>query len=226
MRVLIVEDERFLAEALQTGLRREAIAADLALDGDEALRRIAVTEYDAVILDRDLPGTHGDEVAAILARERPAVRILMLTAAARVADKVGGFELGADDYLTKPFELQELIARLRALARRPPAVAPPTMEFADLRVDPFRVEAYRAGRYLKLTRKQFAVLELLVRADGAVVSAETMLEKVWDENADPFSSAPRVTMSNLRKALGPPDLIATVTGVGYRLRRPEETDAA
>jgi two-component system, OmpR family, response regulator VanR len=224
--VLIVEDERFLAEALQTGLRREAIAADLALDGDEALRRIALTEYDAVVLDRDLPGTHGDEIATILAREHPAVRVLMLTAAARVADKVGGFELGADDYLTKPFELQELIARLRALARRPPAVAPPTMEFADLLVDPFRVEAYRAGRYLKLTRKQFAVLELLVRADGAVVSAETMLEKVWDENADPFSSAPRVTMSNLRKALGPPDLIATVTGVGYRLRRPEETDAS
>lgn len=225
MRVLIVEDERFLAEALQTGLRREAIAADVALDGDEALRRIRVTDYDTVVLDRDVPGTHGDEIAAILAREYPAVRILMLTAAGRLSDKLAGFELGADDYLTKPFALEELVVRLRSLARRPPAAAPPVMEFADLRVDPFRREAYRAGRYLKLTRKQFAVLELLIRADGGVVSAETMLEKVWDENADPFSNAPRVTMSTLRKALGPPDLIVTVTGVGYRLGRPEHADA-
>jgi two-component system response regulator VanR len=225
LRVLIVEDERFLAEALQTGLRREAIAADIALDGDEALRRIRLTEYDTVVLDRDLPGTHGDEIAAIVAREHPAVRILMLTAAARLTDKVTGFELGADDYLTKPFALEELIARLRSLARRPAAVAPPVLEFADLRVDPFRREAYRAGRYLKLTRKQFAVLELLLRADGGVVSAETLLEKVWDENANPFSSAPRVTMSTLRKALGPPDLIVTVTGVGYRLGRPEHARA-
>lgn len=225
MRVLIVEDERFLAEALQTGLRREAIAADVALDGDEALRRIQVTEYDIVILDRDVPGTHGDEIAAILARRHPTVRILMLTAAARLADKVGGFELGADDYMTKPFELEELVVRLRSLARRPPAAGPPVMEHGDLRVDPFRREAYRAGRRLNLTRKQFAVLELLVQADGGVVSAETMLEKVWDENADPFSSAPRVTMSTLRKALGPPDPIVTVTGVGYRLGAPEDADA-
>jgi two-component system response regulator VanR len=225
LRVLIVEDERFLAEALQTALRREAIAADIALDGDAALQRIRLTEYDTVVLDRDLPGTHGDEIAAIVAREHPAVRILMLTAAARLTDKVTGFELGADDYLTKPFALEELIARLRSLARRPAAVAPPVLEFADLRVDPFRREAYRAGRYLKLTRKQFAVLELLLRADGGVVSAETLLEKVWDENANPFSSAPRVTMSTLRKALGPPDLIVTVTGVGYRLGRPEHAHA-
>lgn len=225
MRVLIVEDERFMAEALQTGLRRAAITADVALDGDEALRRIRLSEYDAVVLDRDVPGTHGDEIAAILARDHPAVRILMLTAAARLADKLGGFELGADDYLTKPFALEELIARLRSLARRPPAATPPVMEFADLRVDPFRREAYRAGRYLKLTRKQFALLELLIRADGGVVSAETMLEKVWDANADPFTSAPRVTLSTLRKALGPPDLIVTVTGTGYRLALPADTDA-
>ncbi len=224
MRVLIVEDERFMAEALQTALRREAIAADVALDGDEALRRIRLTDYDTIVLDRDIPGTHGDEIAAIVAREHPATRILMLTAAARLSDKVGGFELGADDYLTKPFALEELIVRLRSLARRPPAVRPPVMEFADLRVDPFRREAYRAGRYVRLTRKQFAVLELLIGADGGVVSAETLMEKVWDENADPFSSAPRVTMSTLRKALGPPDLIVTVTGVGYRLGLPEGDD--
>ncbi|MDO9352549.1 MAG: response regulator transcription factor [Solirubrobacteraceae bacterium] len=224
MRVLIVEDERFLAEALQTGLRREAIAADIALDGHEALRRIRIGDYDTIVLDRDLPGIHGDELASILVREFPAVRILMLTAAGRLSDKVGGFELGADDYLTKPFALEELIVRLRSLARRPPAVAPPVMEFADLRVDPFRREVYRSGRYVKLTRKQFAVLELLIRADGGVVSAETMLEKVWDENADPFSSAPRVTMSTLRKALGAPDPIVTVSGVGYRLGRPEDVD--
>jgi len=219
MRVLIVEDERFMAEALQAGLRREAIAADIAPDGDEALRRIAATEYDAIVLDRDIPGTHGDEVCAIVVRDHPGVRVLMLTAASRLPDRIGGFELGADDYLTKPFALAELIARLRALARRPPATAPPVLEFGDLRLDPFRREAYRAGRYLRLTRKQFGVLELLMRADGGVVSAETMLEKVWDENADPFTSAPRVTMSTLRKALGEPGLIATVTGSGYRLEQ-------
>ena len=220
MRVLIVEDEHFLAEALQAGLRQQAIAADLAFDGDDALARIGVNAYDVVVLDRDLPGTHGDAVCARVARDHPAVRILMLTAAARLTDKVDGFGLGADDYLTKPFALEELIVRLRSLARRPTAVAPPVMEFADLRLDPFRREAYRAGRFLKLTRKQFAVLELLMRADGGVVSAETMLAKAWDENADPFTSAPRVTMSTLRKALGAPDPIVTVTGAGYRLVRP------
>jgi two-component system response regulator VanR len=220
VRVLIAEDERFLAEALQTGLRREGMAVDVALDGDEALRRVAVTDYDVLVLDRDLPGTHGDEIAATVARDHPALRVLMLTAASRLEDKVEGFELGADDYLTKPFAVQELVVRLRSLARRPAAVAPPVMEFGDLRVDPFRREAYRGGRYLKLTRKQFSVLELLARADGGVVSAETLLEKVWDENADPFTSAPRVTMSTLRKALGPPDIIETVTGVGYRLAQP------
>jgi two-component system response regulator VanR len=220
VRVLIAEDERFLAEALGTGLRREGMAVDLALDGDEALRRIAVAEYDVLVLDRDLPGTHGDAIAAIVARDHPGLRILMLTAASRLEDKVEGFELGADDYLTKPFAVPELVVRLRSLARRPAAAAPPVMEFGDLRVDPFRREAYRGGRYLKLTRKQFAVLELLIRADGGVVSAETLLQKVWDENADPFTSAPRVTMSTLRKALGAPDVIETVTGVGYRLAGP------
>lgn len=220
MRVLIAEDELYLAEALQTGLRREAIAADIALDGDAALERLAVTDYDVLVLDRDLPGTHGDQVAETVAREHPEVRILMLTAAARLRDKLDGFALGADDYLPKPFAFAELLVRLRALARRPPASAPPILEFADLRLDPFRREVYRDGRYVKLTRKQFAVLELLLRADGGVVSAETMLEKAWDEHADPFTSAPRVTMSTLRKALGEPDLIVTVPGAGYRLAAP------
>jgi two-component system, OmpR family, response regulator VanR len=220
VRVLIVEDERFLAEALQAGLRREAIAADVALDGDEALRRVAVTQYDAVVLDRDLPGTHGDDVCVQIARDHPGVRILMLTAAGRLSDKVAGFGLGADDYLAKPFAFEELVVRLRSLARRPAALTPPVLEHGDLRLDPYRREAFRAGRYLKLTRKQFAVLELLMRAGGGVVSAETLLEKAWDENADPFTSAPRVTMSTLRKALGPPDPIVTVTGAGYRLALP------
>ena len=226
MRVLIVEDELFLAEALQAGLRHEAIAADIALDGDDALARAEVNDYDVVVLDRDIPGTHGDQVCSILSRDRPGVRILMLTAATRLADKVGGFELGADDYLTKPFALEELVARLRALARRPSAVTPPVLEFGDLRLDPFRREAYRAGRYLRLTRKQFAVLELLMRAEGGVVSAETLLEKAWDGNADPFTSAPRVTISTLRKALGPPDPIGTVPGSGYRLTDPGRLDDA
>lgn len=220
MRVLIVEDETFLAEAVQAGLRLEAIAADLAFDGDEALECVDVNDYDVVILDRDIPGTHGDEVCRIITRDHPAVRVLMLTAATRLADKVGGFSLGADDYLTKPFAMEELVARLRALARRPTAFIQPTLEFADLRLDPFRREAYRDGRYLKLTRKQFAVLELLMRADGGVVSAETMLEKAWNEDADSLTSAPRVTISTLRKALGDPDLIVTVPGSGYRLALP------
>jgi len=217
MRVLIVEDELFLAEAIQSGLRHEAIAADVALDGDEALRQIEVNEYDVVVLDRDIPGTHGDEVCRIVSRDFPAIRVLMLTAAVTLDDKIGGFERGADDYLTKPFAFKELVVRLRALHRRPAATSQPVLQFGDLRLDPFRREAYRDGRYLKLTRKQFAVLELLMRAGGGVVSAETLLEKVWDENTDPLTSAPRVTISTLRKALGRPDLIATIPGVGYRL---------
>ena len=220
MRVLIVEDEVFLAEALQAGLRYESIAADIAFDGDDAIERITVNDYDVIVLDRDIPGTHGDDVCALVAREHPTTRVIMLTAATRLKDKVDGFELGADDYLTKPFALEELVVRLRALARRPAATSAPVLEFADLRLDPFRHEVYRAGRYLKLTRKQFAVLQLLLQAGGGVVSAETMLDKVWDANADPFTSAPRVTMSTLRKALGAPDLIATVPGAGYRMIEP------
>lgn len=220
MRVLVVEDEVFLAEALQAGLRHESIAADIALDGDDALERIAVHAYDVVVLDRDLPGTHGDEVCAAIVRDHPQVRVLMLTAAARLRDKVDGFELGADDYLTKPFAVEELVVRLHALARRPASATPPVLQVADLRLDPFRQEVYRAGRYVRLTRKQFAVLRLLMQADGGVVSAETLLEKAWDEHADPLTTAPRVTISTLRKALGAPDLIRTVPGVGYRVAEP------
>lgn len=217
MRVLIAEDEPFLAEALQTGLRREAIAADIALDGAVALRSLAIVDYDAVILDRDLPEVHGDEVARTITEQYPDVRVLMLTAAGRVDQRVDGLRLGADDYLTKPFAFEELVARLHALARRPAATTTPMIEVGDVRIDSFRREAFRAGRQLRLTRKQFAVLELLARADGGVVSAEQLLQKVWDENVDPFTTAPRVTVSTLRKVLGAPDPIETVTGVGYRL---------
>ncbi|WP_320672231.1 response regulator transcription factor [Patulibacter defluvii] len=224
MRVLIAEDERFLAEAIQTGLRRAAIAADLALDGAAALRALAIVDYDAIVLDRDLPEVHGDEIARTIATQHPGVRILMLTAAARVDQRVEGLRLGADDYLAKPFAFEELVARLQALARRPAAAAPPVLEVGDLRIDCFRREAFRDGRLLRLTRKQFAVLELLARADGGVVSAEELLQKVWDENVDPFTTAPRVTVSTLRKALGPPDPIETVTGVGYRLVVPVRDD--
>ncbi len=221
MRVLIVEDEEFLADAVQAGLRLEAIAADIANDGESALEMIGISDYDIAILDRDIPGIHGDEVCRIIARDYPATRVIMLTAASRLRDKVDGFGLGADDYLTKPFEIEELIVRLRALARRPTATVQPVLEFADLRLDPFTREAYRGNRYLKLTRKQFAVLELLMRAGGGVVSAETLLEKAWDENADALTSAPRVTMSTLRKVIGEPGLIDTVSGSGYRLIMPE-----
>ena len=217
MRVLIVEDELYLAEAIQSGLRLEAIAADVVGDGAIALERLAVNEYDVVVLDRDIPGVHGDEVARRIVADRLPLRILMLTAADRIEEKASGFELGADDYLTKPFEMRELVMRLRALARRPSAGAPPVLEFAGVRLDPFRREVYRDGRFVALTRKQFSVLEVLLLARGGVVSAESLLEQAWDENADPFTNAVRITISSLRKRLGDPWLIHTVAGVGYRL---------
>lgn len=226
MRVLIVEDEPYLAEAIRDGLRLEAIAADLAGDGDTALELLALNPYDVVVLDRDIPGPNGDEVAATLIREGRDVRILMLTAADRLDDKVSGFEAGADDYLTKPFALRELLLRLRALARRPAASTPPIVETAGIRLDPFRREVYRDGRYVALTRKQFAVLQVLVAADGGVVSAETLLERAWDENADPFTNAARITISGLRKRLGEPWLIHTVPGVGYRVGPPASIESA
>jgi len=221
MRVLIVEDELYLAEAIRDGLRLEAIAADVVGDGDTALEYLSVNEYDAVILDRDIPGTHGDEVARRIIADGLPVRILMLTAASLLDEKISGFEIGADDYVTKPFELRELVMRLRALGRRPAEGAPPILEFAGVKLDPFRREVYRDGRYVALTRKQFAVLALLMTEAGGVVSAETLLERAWDENADPFTNAVRITISSLRKRLGDPWLIQTVPGVGYRVGVPE-----
>ena len=217
MRVLIVEDEPYLAEAVRDGLRLEAIAADIAGDGDSALELLSVNSYDLAVLDRDIPGPSGDEVARRIVASGSGIPILMLTAADRIDDKASGFELGADDYLTKPFELRELVLRLRALDRRRAYARPPVREIAGLRLDPFRREVFRDGRYVALTRKQFAVLEVLVAAEGGVVSAEELLERAWDENANPLTNAVRITVSALRKRLGEPWIIATVPGVGYRI---------
>jgi two-component system response regulator VanR len=217
VRVLIVEDEAYLAEAIRDGLRLEAIAADIAGDGDTALELLSINRYDIAVLDRDIPGPSGDEVAASVVASGSGMPILMLTAADRLDDKASGFELGADDYLTKPFELPELVMRLRALDRRRAHSRPPVRELAGLRLDPFRREVFRDGKYVALTRKQFAVLEVLVGAEGGVVSAEELLERAWDENADPFTNAIRITVSALRKRLGEPQLIVTVPGVGYRI---------
>ena len=217
MRALIVEDEPYLAEAIRDGLRLEAIAADIAGDGDTALEMLSVSSYDVAVLDRDIPGPSGDEVARHIVSSASGMPILLLTAADRLDDKASGFELGADDYLTKPFEMRELVLRLRALDRRRAHHRPPVQEIAGLRVDPFRREVYRDGRYVPLTRKQFAVLEVLVAAEGGVVSAEELLERAWDQNADPFTNAVRITVSALRKRLGEPWVIATVPGAGYRI---------
>ncbi|MFD2489744.1 response regulator transcription factor [Amycolatopsis jiangsuensis] len=217
MRVLVVEDETFLAEALQSGLRREGMAVDLAGDGATALDCVAVNEYDVVVLDRDLPVVHGDDVCRHVAASRTDCRILMLTASGRLADKVEGLHLGSDDYLVKPFDFPELVARLRALHRRATPAHPPVLTYADLRLDPARREVHRGARPLRLARKEFAVLELLLRADGAVLSAEHLLEKAWDVHADPFTNAVRITVSTLRRKLGDPPILRTATGVGYYL---------
>jgi two-component system response regulator VanR len=217
VRVLIVEDEPLMADAIRDGLRMEAIAADIAGDGDTALDLLGSNAYDIAVVDRDIPGPSGDDIAKRIVASGSGMPILMLTAADRLDDKTSGFELGADDYLTKPFELRELVLRLRALDRRRAHHRPPIREIADLRLDPFRREVYRDGRYVPLTRKQFAVLEVLVAAEGGVVSAEELLEQAWDENADPFTNAVRITVSALRKRLGGPSLIVTVPGVGYRI---------
>jgi len=217
MRLLIVEDERFLADAIQQGLRLEAIAADVAADGHRALELAAVNSYDVVVLDRDLPGVHGDDVCRWLVANRPQTRVLMLTAARQLADTVRGLSVGADDYLTKPFDFVELVARIHALNRRSGTAVPPTLSFGGIVLDPFRREVFRDGVLVKLARKEFAVLEVLIRAGGGVVSAETLLEKAWDENADPFSNAMRVTIHGLRQRLGEPSVISTVVGAGYRM---------
>lgn len=217
MRVLVVEDERLLADAVAHGLRREGMAVDVAYDGTGALDRLGVNAYDVVVLDRDLPGVHGDDVCARVVAESPSVRVLMLTAAVEVGERVAGLGLGADDYLGKPFAFAELVARVRALGRRSRDSVPPVLERDGVRLDPARHDVTRDGRAVRLSRKEFGVLEELLRADGAVVSAEHLLEKVWDENADPFTNVVRVTMMTLRRKLGEPALVQTVIGAGYRI---------
>ncbi len=217
MRVLVVEDERVLADTIATGLRREAMAVDVAYDGASALERTSVNDYDVVVLDRDLPRVHGDEVCRSLVADGASARVLMLTAAGELDDKVEGLSIGADDYLAKPFAFAELIARIRALGRRSVPPLPPVLERGGLRLDPARRAVTRDGRPVDLTPKEFAVLEVLMRAQGTVVSAEQLLEKAWDENIDPFTNVVRVTMMTLRKKLGDPPIIETVPGAGYRL---------
>src|SRR3954453_20583230 len=206
-----------MADAIRDGLRLEAIAADVAGSGDTALELLSINAYDIAVLDRDIPGPSGDEIAERIVAPGSGLPILMLTAADRLDDKATGFELGADDYLTKPLALRELVLRLRALDRRRAHNRPPVREIARLRLDPFRREASRDGRYVAPPRKQFAVLEGLMAAEGGVVSGEALLERAWDENADPFTNAVRIPVSALRKRLGEPAIIATVAGAGYRI---------
>ncbi|MGK5551034.1 response regulator transcription factor [Actinomadura kijaniata] len=217
MRVLVVEDEPLLADAVSEWLRGEAHAVDVARDGGAALERLAVHDYDVVVLDRDLPVVHGDDVCRELVERDAGARVLMLTAAAEVTDRVAGLGLGADDYLAKPFAFAELAARVRALGRRSRPAAPPVLRRAGITLDPARREVFRDGRYVPLARKEFAVLAELLLADGAVVSAERLLEKVWDEHADPFTGAVRLTVLKLRRKLADPPVVETVTGVGYRI---------
>lgn len=217
MRVLVVEDEQLLADAIATGLRREAMAVDVVYDGAGAWERASVNDYDVVVLDRDLPRLSGDEVCRRIVAAGGQTRVLMLTAASDVRDRVAGLTLGADDYLGKPFAFVELVARVRALGRRTVAPVPPVLERAGLMLDPARREVTRDGRPIALSPKEFAVLEVLLRADGIAVTAEQLLEKAWDENADPFTNVVRVTVMTLRRRLGEPAVILTVPGAGYRI---------
>lgn len=217
MRVLVVEDEELLADAIARGLRREGMAVDVAMDGAEALDKAVVNRYDVVVLDRDLPGVHGDEVCRQLIGHGDPPRILMLTASGAVHSRVEGLMLGADDYLGKPFAFSEVVARVRALARRAHAPLPPVLARAGVTLDPARGLATRAGCPVALARKELGVLEVLLAADGAIVSAEELLERVWDEHADPFTNTVRVTVANLRRKLGEPPVIETVVGAGYRI---------
>lgn len=217
MRVLVAEDERVLAELVATGLRRAGFAVDTVHSGDAALTHLGLYDYDVVVLDRDLPRVHGDEVARRMVAAGARTRILMLTAAAGTEDRVAGLDLGADDYLGKPFEFPELVSRVRALRRRSARPLPPVLERHGVRLDTVRRTAERDGRDLELSPKEFAVLQILLEADGAMVSAEELLERAWDAHADPFTGAVRVCMSKLRAKLGGPPLIRTVQGVGYAL---------
>lgn len=217
MRVLVVEDERMMADAVGEGLRDNGLAVDVVYDGAAALERCVSTGYDVVVLDRGLPLVHGDEVCRSLIAERRETRILLLTAASAVADRVTGLELGADDYLPKPFAFTELVARVRSLGRRSRPAVPPILQRAGIALDPARHRVTRHDRPVSLTKKEFIVLEELLRADGAVVSAEELLETAWDENIDPFTNVVRVTIATLRRKLGDPPPVETVSGVGYRL---------
>jgi DNA-binding response OmpR family regulator len=218
MRVLVVEDERLLADAIAAGLRRHAMAVDVVYDGAAALERTTVNDYDVVVLDRDLPAVPGDEVCTTLSESGGETRILMLTAATAVADRVTGLGLGADDYLLKPFAFAELVARVQALARRARPAVPPVLERSGIRLDPHQRTVTRDDKPVSLSRKEFAVLAELLRADGGVVSAEDLLEKAWDENIDPFTGVVRYTIMMVRRKLGDPAVIETEPGVGYRLR--------
>ncbi|GHG30524.1 response regulator transcription factor [Streptomyces zaomyceticus] len=217
MRVLVVEDEAFLAEMIAEGLRRDALAVDIAADGLEALRKMQLGEYDVLVLDRDLPGMHGDDVCRRVVEQRLMTRVLMLTAAGTVRDRVEGLGLGADDYLAKPFAYDELLARVLALGRRARPALPPVLERAGIVLDTARRQASRDGRHLQLSRKEFAVLEALLRAEGAVVSGEDLIEQVWEENTSYRTNAVRVTLSKLRAKLGEPPVVETVPGSGYRI---------
>jgi DNA-binding response OmpR family regulator len=217
MRVLVVEDEQLLADTLAEGLRRLSMAVDVCYDGSAALERVGVHGYDVVVLDRDLPKVHGDDVCRAVMAAGGEARVLMLTAAGEVTDRVAGLRLGADDYLTKPFAFDELVARVQALGRRSRPALPPVLERSGVVLDLARHQASRDGRHLALSPKEFAVLEVLMRAEGRVVSAEDLLEKAWDEHADPFTNAVRVAVMTLRRKLGGPPVIDTLPGAGYRL---------
>jgi DNA-binding response OmpR family regulator len=217
MKVLVVEDQARLAEAVAEGLRREGMAVDISYDGADALSHVAINRYDVVVLDRDLPGVHGDQVCRTIVARHSQSRVLMLTAATTIADRVEGLELGADDYLPKPFEFAELVARVRALGRRSVLAVPPKLAHGDLTLDSSRRVAFRADRRLLLSPKEFALLEYLLAADGRVVSTEELLARVWDEAVDPFTSTVKTTMGRLRAKLGDPAVIETVREAGYRI---------
>jgi DNA-binding response OmpR family regulator len=217
VRILVVEDEEPLADAIARGLRREGMAVDIALNGDDGHEKATVTRYDVVLLDRDLPGMSGDELCQEIVASGELTRVLMLTASGSVSDRVEGLSLGADDYLAKPFAFPELVARVRALGRRATPAAPPLLTAGDVELDPAKRTVHRTSGPIELTRKEFGVLEVLLSAGGSVVSSEDLLERVWDENADPFTTTVRVTVMTLRKKLGEPGIIETVVGSGYRV---------